>query len=154
MRFVRPTIFGIAVATSMLSSGVATAQSFRCDATNDRSRFVADTAATRSTAFRSLSGTAVTVTQTTNACLIVEFSGQINAPGAVEFRLTRDGLPVGLPGLANVITRDGSDHRTIRFLVPPGADNIGRHVYALDFRSEDGALVSISRFLFTVHFPE
>jgi hypothetical protein len=154
MRFVPSTVFGVAVATLVLSSGVASAQTFRCDVVHDRTRFVTDTVGTTSTAFRNLSGTAVAVTQSSNNCLIIVFSGQINAENAIEFRLTRDGIPVGFPGLINVATVDRSDNRTIRFLVPPNADNIGRHVYALDFRSEDGKVVAVSRFMTTVYFPE
>ena len=154
MRFVPSTIFGIAVATLMLSSGVASAQAFRCEVIHDKTRFVADTIGTRSTGFRDVAGTPVTVTQASNNCLIVVFSAQVNAESAIEFRLTKDGVPTGLPGLINVATVDRSDYRTIRFLVPPGADNIGTHTYTLQFRSEDGRGVSVSRFLTTVYYPD
>lgn len=154
MRFVPSTILGMAVATLILSSGVASAATYQCDIVNDRTRTNGGTVTTTSTSFTSVPGTAVAVTQQSNNCLLVEFSAQINARSAIELRLTRDGVPIGFPALANVVTSDRSDNRTIRFVVPPDAGNIGQHVYALDFRSEDGAAGSMSRIMTTVYFPQ
>jgi len=154
MRFVPSTILGMAVATLILSSGVASAATYQCDIVNDRTRTNGGTVTTTSTSFTSVPGTAVAVTQSSNNCLIVEFSAQINTQSAIELRLTRDGIPVGFPALANVLGGNGSDNRTIRFVVPPDVANVGQHVYALDFRSENGQAASMSRLMTTVYFPQ
>jgi hypothetical protein len=154
MRFFSLTTFGVAVAAVTLSSAVASAQTYRCDVIHDRTRVNAGSLTTTSTGFTSIAGTAVRVTQSTNNCLIVEFSAQINARSAIEFRLTRDGSPVGFPPVANVTTDARSDQRTIRFLVQPDAGNIGEHVYQIDFRSDNGEAASLSRIMTTVYYPD
>lgn len=141
------------VAALTLSSGMASAQTFRCDIVNDRSRIYAGKVTTTSNEFTSVPGTAVRVVQSTSNCLIVEFSAQVKSRSAIELRLTRDGLPVGFPALVNLVTVDRSDNRTVRFLVQKDAANIGDHIYAIEFRSDDGESASMSRIMTTVYYP-
>src|SRR5918993_1519503 len=153
MRFRLSIAFAIAAALGLVPS-LASAQVYRCEVVHDKTRINGGQISTTSTAFTSVPGTAIAVAQASNDCLLVEFSAQINAGAAVELRLTRDGLPVGFPALANISTTDASDYRVVRFLVQPDAGNIGTHTYGIDYRSEDGARVEMSRTMITVFYPD